>query len=268
LRVEKKIAFIGCGNMGEAILRGLLAKRLFKKSSVVISDSRSTRARYIKRSYNIRALTSNKEAVRPSSIVMLCVKPQDTAVVLEGIGTLLRDKLVISIVAGITVSYIMRNSNAGKVIRVMPNLAAVVNESVSAMTCGKTLTSGNRKSAEDIFSCIGKVVWLPEKYMNAVTAVSGSGPAYFFLLMESLVKAAGSLGIGQRIAKELVLQTGVGASMLQHSTNVSPSVLRARVTSKGGTTEAALKVFKKRGFEKTIKEAIKAAAERAKELSR
>lgn len=266
--MNKKIAFIGCGNMGEALLKGILDKRLFKPSDVIITDIRSSRRGYIRKTYHISAISSNIEAVKRSDIIILAVKPKDIPLVIEEIGAILKNKLIITIAAGITIKYIMQKTDATRIIKAMPNTPALVGAAITAISFAKGARSSDIKISDMIFSCAGEIVHLDERHINAVTAVSGSGPAYIFLLMEAMIDAAISLGIKPDIAEKLVTQTAVGTAALHHKTGEHPSILRQKVTSKGGTTEAALKVFEKYGFEKIIKTAIEQAVKRAKELSR
>ncbi|MFH1868660.1 MAG: pyrroline-5-carboxylate reductase [Candidatus Omnitrophota bacterium] len=265
--MKKNIAIIGCGNMGEALLKGLLRNALFKKTHIIVSDVRTSRRNYIKKLYKIKVASSSIEAALKSDIIILAVKPQDVVGLLQEIGLHLKNKLIISIAAGITTDTIRKKSNAKRIVRAMPNTPALVGCGITAISSSKGVGASDLNIADNIFRCVGEAVRLKERYIDAVTAVSGSGPAYFFLLTEAMTKAAVSLGIDNRLAKKLTAQTLFGASVLQHVSRLEPSRLREKVTSKGGTTEAALKVFKRRGLEKIVADAIKAAAKRAKELS-
>lgn len=264
----KRIAFIGCGNMGEALLKGLLNRGLFKRPYITASDIRASRRNYIKRVYSIAVTSSNTEAARKSDIVILAVKPQNMSDVLEELGSTLKTKLIISIAAGITCAFIRNKTGTRRIIRVMPNTPALTGCGMTAISAAKGVSSSDIKVADSIFSCVGETIHLKERYIDAVTAVSGSGPAYFFLLMEAMIEAANSCGLDKTVAERLVLQTAFGAVALQHNSKTCPSTLREKVTSKGGTTEAAVKVFEKRRFKKLVEDAIKAAAKTAKELSR
>jgi len=199
------------------------------------------------------------------------VKPKDFDKVLkdEICCSVSKDKLLISIAAGITTKYI--ESVVGKdihVIRVMPNMAALVGEAISSISAGSSVSGEDMKLAKDIFSTIGDVVEVDENLVDSVTAISGSGPAYFFYLIEALIEASKELGLDEEIAKSLVLKTAIGTSKLLEVLKEEPSRLRAKVTSKGGTTEAALKVFETKNFKDIVRDAVKQAYKRSKELSR
>lgn len=268
MKGRRRLAFIGCGNMGEALLRGLLNRGLFKKSYIIASEIRTSRRDYLKRIYSITVTSSNAEATRKSDIVILAVKPQDMPAVLDELSSTLKTKLIITIAAGITSAFIRNRTGARRIIRVMPNTPALTGCGITAISAAKGVSPHDIEVCDNIFSCVGETVHLKERYIDAVTAVSGSGPAYFFSLMEAMIEAAVSCGLNRRVAERLTLQTAFGAVMLQHNSKICPSTLREKVTSKGGTTEAALKVFKKRRFKELIEVAIKAAVSRARELSK
>lgn len=266
--MNKQIAFIGCGNMGEAILKGLLQKKVFKRSQINVSDIRASRRGYIKKAYRVKTHLSNIKAVKTCDIVLLAVKPQDIEGVLKQLKPGLKQKLIITIAAGVSTDYIRRKTGAKRIVRVMSNIPVLAGAGMSVISSADTAGASDIRSSNKIFGSFGKVVFLNEKYMDAVTAVSGSGPAYCFLLMETMIEAAISLGINKRIAERIVSQTVFGACILQNYTDLPPSTLRRKVTSKGGTTEAAIKVFKKHKFKDTVKQAIKAASKRARVLSK
>ncbi|NQT95944.1 MAG: pyrroline-5-carboxylate reductase [Candidatus Omnitrophica bacterium] len=266
--MNKRLAFIGCGNMGEALLKGLLSNKLFSRGEITVSDKSSVRLKFIKKTYRVNAASSNIEAVKKSDILILAVKPQDMASVLAGIAQTAKSKLIITIAAGVTTSYIKQKTGAKRIIRAMPNTPALVGYGITAIVAAKGTTKSDINIVDKIFRSVGDIVHLNEKQIDAVTAVSGSGPAYFFLFMERLTDAAISLGIKRPVAEKLVLQTGLGAAALQHITGTHPKILRNKVTSKGGTTEAALKVFKKKGLEKIVKAAVSAACKKSKQLSK
>ncbi len=263
----KRIAIVGCGNMGEAILKGLIKKGLFKRADIIFSDARAARLSHVNRLYKVNTAFSNAEAIRRSDLILLAVKPQDMAGLLEETTPLLENKLIISIAAGITTEFIRKRTGAKRIIRVMPNTPALVGCGITAVSAARGANSSDIRIADMIFGSVGEVVHLKERYIDAVTAVSGSGPAYFFLMMEALTDAAASLGVKRAAAEKLVSETAFGAAMLQHGNRADPSYLREKVTSKSGTTEAAINVFKSRGFEKIVKDAVRTAAKRAKEMS-
>jgi pyrroline-5-carboxylate reductase len=264
--VKKRIAIIGCGKMGEALLKGLVYQRPFLKSCIFVADKDRSRLSFVKKKYCINTSTSNADACIKADIIILAVKPQDMGRMLKEISGIAIGKLIISVAAGTTIDFIKRNTKAKNIVRAMPNTPAIVGCAMTALAYSRGMKKTDKKEAERIFGCIGEFIVLDERYMDAVTAVSGSGPAYLFLLMEAMAKAAISLGFKKDTAYMLVSQTISGASLLQQRLKKCPASLRKDVTSRGGTTEAALKVLKEKGFEKMIKQAVTAACKKSKSL--
>ena len=265
----KRLGVIGCGNMGAALLRGIVGARVVPPERVLCSDAAAARARALARSLKVRAARSNAELTRASDVIVLAVKPQQMAEVLAEIRPHLTHRpLLISIAAGIRSGWIERRTGgAAPVVRVMPNTPALVGAGISAVAPGRRATAGHLKTAERILGAVGEVIRVPERWMDAVTAVSGSGPAYFFHLMEQMARAGTELGLQPEVARRLVLATASGTAALA-ARGEDPAALRAQVTSKGGTTEAAFRVFDKARLGKTLRAGIFAAAKRSKELSR
>lgn len=257
------IGLIGGGNMGTAILAGI--GRTF---AVRVCEADSKRAQVLKRRFRV-AVMDITTVVRQSGIVILAVKPQSFEEVLAGVRPFVTKRhLIISIAAGITCRYIEKRLGHGiRVVRTMPNLPAQVGEGMTAVCAGKRATRADLQKARQIFNGIGQAVVVEEKWMDAVTAVSGSGPAYVFLFVECLQKAAVSLGLKKDLSEQLVTQTLKGGLALLEKSKEDAGVLRARVTSKGGTTQAAMDVFFKNKFEEIFERALQAAQKRAKELS-
>jgi len=268
--IDKKIGIIGCGNMGEAIFSRLL-KKIGNSTSLMVSELDAARRAAIQDKYKIIVEIDNNYLVKYCDVIIIAVKPQDFDKVLKqevccGIS---KDKLLISIAAGITTKHI--ESVVGKdvpVIRVMPNMPAIIGEAISSISAGTSATKEHMDTARFIFSTIGDVVEVDEKSVDAVTAISGSGPAYFFYVIEALIEAAKKLKLDKETAERLVLKTALGSSKLLDALKEDPARLRQKVTSKGGTTEAALKVFDKKKLKKIVEEAAKAACKRSKELSK
>jgi pyrroline-5-carboxylate reductase len=266
-----KIGFIGAGNMAEAIIKGIIDTKVYDAQDIIVSDIRADRVCQLCDEYKVISAGSNPQLVKSVEILVLSVKPQSMQGVLDEIrGSVNKNLLIVSIAAGITTGRIQKILGNIPVIRVMPNTPALVGQGAAAIYATKEAV-GRLSEAERIFSAVGIVVTVnDEKLLDVVTAVSGSGPAYFFLLMEEMIKAAEKLGLEKSAAQRLVLQTAKGAGFLAVEAakkNQSPDILRKNVTSPGGTTEAALKVFSKCDFEKMVSEALNAAAERSKELS-
>jgi len=265
------IGFIGSGNMAEALIRGITTAKVYAPQSVFVSDIRQERLQELADRYGVTPCRTNAEVVERSETVVLSVKPQIMNEALQSIQAAPKTgKLFISIAAGIKVAKIAGVLGDVPIIRVMPNTPALVGEGASALFANARAES-LLNQALSVFSAVGKAVVVPEEgLIDAVTAVSGSGPAYFFLLMEAMIDAAVTLGLPADVAKDLVLQTAKGAGLLAveaDKNGESPAVLRRNVTSPHGTTEAALKVFAARDFPILVAEALTAARDRSRELS-
>jgi len=261
-----RIGIIGCGNMGQALLSGIITKGYTKRRNIFCSDRDREKISFLRTRLGVRVAGSNSEVVKKSDVIILAVKPQDLDAIVQGIAVPLEGKLLISICAGITTKRLESCFGRVAVVRVMPNMPGQISQGISAVSLGRYATAKNKEIAASIFSCIGEVVKVKEELMDAVTAISGSGPAYFFYLSEHLVKAAKKMGIPSNIARRLVIKTALGSAMLMNQVKDDPQILRKRVGSRGGTTEAAFKVFKKEGLDKILSSAFKAAAKRSRQL--
>lgn len=261
--MKKKIGIIGGGNMGEALISALC-----KKYALHLCEKSLDRAIYLRKKYKIRVMTC-EDLAKDCDVVILATKPQDLDRVLMKLRKCEKKALFISIAAGMTIKHVERHL-AGKqrVIRVMPNLPVKVQMGITAVCKGRYADDGDLRITCQIFSFLGKTVVVKERLINGVTAVSGSGPGYFYLFAEELIKAAQSLGMSSALAKMLVLETFLGSAFFLKQSKQSPSVLRAQVTSKGGTTEAALEVFYKNKVGAIFQKALLAAASRAEDLSK
>jgi len=266
-----KIGFIGAGNMAGALIKGIISAKVFSADDVLVYDIVRERLDQLAKQFGVKIAESSTKLVEIADIIVLSVKPQNFTEVLEGIkGCVDKDRLVVSIAAGVTTSSIAKFLPDAAIIRVMPNTPALVSEGATAIysrNAGKDAVD----SVVKIFAAVGKAVVVEkEELIDAVTAVSGSGPAYFFLLMEEMIKAGIKLGLSEDVAKELVLQTAKGAAILAGKADENkegPAELRKKVTSPGGTTEAALRVFAEDQFNELVSNALKAACDRSKELS-
>jgi len=267
-----KIAIIGTGNMGEVLIAGILSSGIVPSPKYIIgSDIRKERRNYIRKKYKITITENNTYAVKNSNIVILSVKPQQIKEVLEEIkGNVTRRHLIISIVAGLTIKNIQKMLNDDKlnIIRVMPNTPCLAKVGMSVLSFSKNVPDRHATIAKKIFSSLGEILILPERHMDAVTAISGSGPAYIFYLAELMMAAAKKLNLPKTTIALLVKQTVLGAAVLMKSSAESPEVLRMRVTSPGGTTEAAIKYMENNNLPNIIINGIECAANRAKELSK
>jgi len=237
------IGFVGSGNMAEALIKGITAAKVCKPENVLISDVRAERLKMLSEKYSVTAVESNSELAAKVDVLVLSVKPQNMTEALQTIKDAVKpDVLIISIAAGIKVAKIADALGDIAIVRVMPNTPALIGEGASALFANDK-AKPMLDEAMSIFSSVGKAVVVEnEDLIDAVTAVSGSGPAYYFLLMEEMIKAAVELGLPEDVAKDLVLQTAKGAGLLAVEADKSgetPAELRRKVTSPGGTTEAA-----------------------------
>jgi len=259
-------AIIGAGVMGETLLGGLI-RAGYAPADLIVTDRRSERGVEVGAKYGVTAMESAQAAAQAKTVVLV-VKPQDMAGVLEEIsGALKADTLVVSLAAGITTAFIEKHLPAGTaVVRVMPNTPALVDEGMAAINAGSKCSEENLETVEKLLRSVGHVVRVPEKYQDAVTAISGSGPAYIFYVVEAMIEAGVMLGLPRDMSTELVLQTVYGAATMLRETGEHPTVLREQVTSPGGTTVAALRQFDDFKVRAAFLSAMEAARDRSKQL--
>jgi pyrroline-5-carboxylate reductase len=265
-----KIAFVGGGNMGEAMLAAVLTRTLAQPESISVSDVSPKRLEHLKKQYSVTVTPHNPEAVSGKDIVILAVKPQNLAEVMAELRDNLNPaQLILSIIAGAKISTIFLGLNHNAVVRAMPNTPAQIGEGMSVWTATSDVTDQQKQAAKTILGAMGRELYVDdEAYLDMATAVSGSGPAYFFLMVEALVEAAVEIGLPRDMAQELVVQTMLGSGKFIRQSGASPAELRKKVTSPGGTTAAALAQFEKGAFGELVRRAVKAAYERAKELGK
>lgn len=266
---DKKIAIIGTGNMGEALISGLIVSESSKPKNIICTDVREDRLDEIRREYAVRTTSDNLQAVAESDIVVYAVKPQIIAAVLKETAEKLdMSKLIISIAAGVPLPAIESCLNKDlRLIRVMPNIAASVKEAASAIAAGEHATKEDIDLAMAIFNSIGKSIFLKENYlMDAITGLSGSGPAYIFLIVDALADAGVKMGLSRKEALFLSTQTVLGAAKLLMETQEHPGQLKDKVTSPGGTAIAGLATLEEGGLRTTLIHAVEAATNRSKEL--
>jgi pyrroline-5-carboxylate reductase len=265
-----KIAFIGGGNMGEAILAALLEKKLAAPAGVCISDVSEPRRQYLKKQYGVAVTANNREAIGGKDIIILAVKPQDLPEVLDDLkGCLQPAQLVLSIVAGVKIDTVSRGLSHNRIVRVMPNTPARIGLGFSGWTATPAVTVAQKRMAQSVLGAMGREIYFDEeKYLDMVTAVSGSGPAYVFLFAECLIDAAVNIGLSRENAEEMVLQTMLGSAHLIQESSQPTVELRRSVTSRGGTTERGIKVFEEAGLNHIVTDAIRAAYNRAGELGK
>jgi pyrroline-5-carboxylate reductase len=265
-----KIAIIGGGTMGEAVLSAILERKLSTSEAISVSDISEERRQYLKSQYGVIVTENNREAIQGKDVVVLAIKPQNLAEVMAPLdGFLEPNQLILSIIAGAGISTLCQGLSHRYVVRAMPNTPAQIGAGISAWAATTEVTREQKGWARTILEAMGKEICFDdEKYLDMATAVSGSGPAYFFLLAESLVDAAVHIGLPRDAAEEMVLQTMLGSAQLLEKSGKAPAELRQNVTSRGGTTAQALQVFEEGGFSQLVKEAVRAAYKRAKELGK
>lgn len=256
--------------MGEAMLSAILNRKLATPIDVCISDIKPERRQYLTDKYGVFVTENNKEAVGKGEIIILAIKPQNLTEIMTGLkGSFQTGQLIISIIAGTRIDTLRSGLNHQAVVRVMPNTPAQIGEGMSVWTATPQVTVEQKKATSAILGGMGKEIYVDdEKYLDMVTAVSGSGPAYFFLFVEALVEAAVSIDLPKNVAEQLALQTFIGSAQLLQKSGKSPTELRRQVTSPGGTTAAAIARFEQGGFHKLVLEAVIAAYKRAKELGK
>jgi pyrroline-5-carboxylate reductase len=267
MKIEGTIGFVGTGNMGEALIRGLLKAGVAEPGQIAGSDPRRDRAAELGERYAIRTTHDNVEVARQADILVLAIKPQVMERVLEEIGPEIHaHALVISIAAGVPLSAIEARLPQARVIRTMPNTPALVGAAATAIAVGGHATDDDLKAAQRIFDSVGMTVALDEAQMDAVTGLSGSGPAYVFLVIEALSDAGVKVGLSRHHAQALAAQTLLGSAKLLIETNEHPGRLKDMVTSPGGTAIAGLHTIEAGGLRTTLMDAVEAATKRSQEL--
>ena len=265
----RRVAIVGAGKIGESLLAGLLTSEWRSPDEVVVTARRAERVEELVERYGVRGTTSNSEAVVGAALVVIAVKPQDFDVLLGEIGLLLSEEhTVLSVAAAIPTAAIeARVSPRVPVVRAMPNAPATVHEGIAGICAGAHADEAHLALAEDVLRHLGRVVRVPERYMDAVTAVSGSGPAYFALLAEAMIEAGILLGLTRETSTQLVVQTMLGTAKLLRDEKMHPVELREMVTSPGGTPIRAIRELEQAGVRAAFLNAIQAAMERSRELA-
>jgi pyrroline-5-carboxylate reductase len=268
---KTNIGFIGAGNMASALVGGMISNG-FEANSISLSDINEEQLEQAKQQFSVNTLSNNEELIKNADIIVLAVKPQVMQTVIESISASLVKKqpLVISIAAGITVDSICQWSKTDlPVIRCMPNTPALVKLGASALYANTKVSDEQKKLAQKIMEAVGIVEWLDEENkIDAVTALSGSGPAYYFLMMEAMIAAGVELGLSKNMASTLTIQTALGAATMAQQSDIDIAELRRRVTSPKGTTEAALNSFDENNYLGIVKQAMNCAEKRSVELAK
>lgn len=263
------LAVIGAGVMGEAIASALVSRGGYDSNRICMCDVRIDRLEALRQQLGVRVSDSSRGAIEGTSVVLLAVKPQAMDTVLSDISGAVRcDQLVVSIAAGIdTGSIESRLPSGARVVRAMPNTPGIVGMGITALSSGQHATESDMRTAEDLFHCLGDIVQVNENLMDAVTGLSGSGPAYVLMLIESLTDAGVLNGLPRDVSLKLSYWTALGAAALAKDSSDHPAVLKSRVTSPAGTTAAGLAVLERMGFRAAVIEAVTSATNRSKQLS-
>jgi pyrroline-5-carboxylate reductase len=267
---DRELAIIGGGNMGEAILKGLIAAQLITPPRVTVTDVIEARLAYLRETYAVRSLTDNAKAAAQADLIILAVKPQDIAQTIQGIAPVVHEpQLIISIAAGVpTVKIEAAFAKPVRVVRVMPNTPALVLAGAAGLCAGSRATSEDLDVARTLFEALGKTVVVSEALMDAVTGLSGSGPAYIFVLIEALADGGVKMGLTREAALTLAAQTVYGSAKLLLETGSHPAELKDRVASPAGTTIAGLQALEEHAFRGAIIDAVERATLRSRELGR
>lgn len=262
-----KIGFIGCGKMGSALIQGVLAAKICEPKEVQVYDRLSESTDALATASGIRVALNNRKVASASDVVLLCVKPDDAEAVLAEASAELDGKLLVSIVAGVTIAALQKAAGAKcRVVRVMPNTAVLVQKGASAYAAGKGVSEDDITTVEKIFTSVGRAFHVKEPLLDAVTGLSGSGPAYVYLFIEALADGGVQMGLSRDLATMLAVQTVAGAAEMVSQTMMHPAVLREMVTSPGGTTIAGLAELERAGVRSALMNAVRAATLRSREL--
>ncbi|MGD0589635.1 MAG: pyrroline-5-carboxylate reductase [Bacteroidota bacterium] len=268
--IDKPIAILGIGNMGSALMKGIINAKLTPPKKIIAYDIDLPRLQAIAAEWKIRIAADLSAAAEISEILLLCVKPQTLASVLQTIKPVIRpDHLVISIVAGVRIEFIqqMLGTKLG-IVRAMPNIAATVDEGAAALAYGEHVSAEQQEIAKSIFEAVGDAVVVSEDQLDAVTGLSGSGPAYIYMVIEALIDGGVKMGLSRDIATKLAIQTVLGSAKLAKTSRLHPAILRDQVTTPGGTTINAIHELESHGLRAMLINAVVTATERSKELSK
>jgi pyrroline-5-carboxylate reductase len=260
-----KIGIIGVGRMGSALVRGFLNAKM-ERENLIASDHDKEKLKFLCGDAGIKRASDNRELVERSDIVIIAVKPKDVQKVLDEISDIVDEKLVVSSVAGVPIAELERKLKKAKVVRIMPNIPCSVGEGAIAFSPGSRARGGNLRLVEELLGKLGTTVKLPERMLDAVTGLSGSGPAFYGLVVKAMVEAGVEEGLPENVALKLAAQTAKGVGKLLLEMGIDPEELIGMVRSPGGTTEAGLEKLEEMAAPKAFKEAVRAAVKRAKEL--
>ena len=267
---ELKIGFLGGGNMGEAMIKGLIAASLLKAEQVNVFDVSASRMEHLSTAHGVQLSPDTGHLANSSRLIVLAVKPQVMPIVLKELRShLSHHPLVISIAAGVPIAALAQGLGPGvRIIRVMPNATALVLEGASALARGPGATDDDMAQALALFQAVGRAMEVDEALLDAVTGLSGSGPGYILLVLESLIDAGVLMGLPRQVARELILQTAVGTAKMVQETGKHPAELKDLITSPGGTTIRGLRILEDRGVRGALLSAVEAATLRSMELGK
>ena len=268
--IDRPIAILGAGNMGSALMKGIINAKLTPARKIVLCDISAQRLQALAAEWKVRTTQNLRESVDAADILLLCVKPQTLPDVLKSIKDSIRpDHLVVSIVAGMRIAFIQQNlqTQVG-IVRTMPNIAATVDQGAAALAFGEHVTAEQQKIAKSIFEAVGEVVVVAEEQLDAVTGLSGSGPAYIYMVIEALIDGGVKMGLSRDIATKLAIQTVLGSARLAKVSGLHPAILRDQVTTPGGTTINAIHELESHGLRAMLINAVVTATNRSKELSK
>jgi pyrroline-5-carboxylate reductase len=269
-QINKTIAVLGTGNMGTSLLLGILKAGLTPARKIIGCDINTDKLRALEEQYHVRTGLGLREAVAEAEIVLLCVKPMTIPGVLKEIKLVMRDDhLLISIAAGVRIGFLqeMVGRKVG-IVRTMPNIASTVDEGATALAFGETVTDVQKKIAEAIFKAVGETVTVAEEQLDAVTGLSGSGPAYIYMVIEALIDGGVKMGLSRDVATRLAIQTVLGSAKLVKSSGLHPAILRDQVTTPGGTAINAIHELESHGLRSMLINAVATATKRSEELSK
>jgi pyrroline-5-carboxylate reductase len=264
-----KISFIGGGNMGEAILSALLSQKISSSGELTVSDVSQARRDYLREKYGVSVTADNREAASKGDVVVLAIKPQQLTDVAAGLkGAFRSPQLVLSIIAGARMDTLRQGLGHREVVRVMPNTPALVLKGASALSRGKNVSAEQMEMSLALFRAVGKAVEAEEKWLDTVTGLSGSGPAFVLLMIEALIDSGVLMGLPRHLSRELAVQTVLGTALMVEQTGRHPAELKDMITSPGGTTIYGLKVLEAKSVRGAFMEAVEAASRRSEELGK
>jgi pyrroline-5-carboxylate reductase len=269
--MKQQIGFIGGGQMAEALIRGIIASGLYQEIDILVAEPNDFRREHLEQTYSVKTYHSNVPIFENCRVIILAVKPQTMKTLLEDCRERVQSQhILISIAAGLPISFYIEiiGKAETKIIRVMPNTPALVLEGASALSRNDNVSNEELKAAEEIFLAVGEVVILDEVHLDAVTGLSGSGPAYVFSFVEALIDAGVKSGLTRVVSEKLALQTVSGSVKLLKESGEHPAALRGKVTSPGGTAITAVHVLEKVGFQGIIMDVVEAAVIRSKQLGK